>query len=101
VDNQHKKIIGYRDLSPADIDLMNEIKAHAEATRALVHKVRKIESEKFAARIAGMDGADAAATAAAAGEESQEAGRWISVAKTNLQQGYMALTRAVAKPATF
>lgn len=27
MDNQHKKIKGYRDLSQAEIDLMNEVKA--------------------------------------------------------------------------
>lgn len=32
VDNQHKQISGYRDLSQAEIDLMNEVKrAHAVA----------------------------------------------------------------------
>jgi hypothetical protein len=36
MDNQHKQIKGYRDLSQAEIDLMNRIKAHAEETRALV-----------------------------------------------------------------
>ena len=27
--------------------------------------------------------------------------RWVAIGKTNLQQGFMALTRAVAKPTTF
>lgn len=33
MDNQHRKISGYRELSQAEIDLMNRIKAHAELTR--------------------------------------------------------------------
>ena len=31
VDNQHKKITGYRDLSEAEIGLMNSVKLHAES----------------------------------------------------------------------
>ena len=39
MENQHRKIAGYRELSQAEIDLMNEIKAHGEATAALLQKV--------------------------------------------------------------
>ena len=74
MDNQHQKITGYRDLDQAEIDLMNEIKGHGVALGLLVDKIRACE---------GVDQ------------------RWASIAATELQQGLMALTRAVAKPDTF
>lgn len=85
MDNQHKKIKGYRDLSQAEIDLMNRIKAHAEETRALVDAVRDDNLANFSAR----------------GTDPNESGRWAAIASTHLQQGFMALTRAVAQPTTY
>ncbi|TCS38467.1 hypothetical protein EDC30_102206 [Paucimonas lemoignei] len=90
MDNQHRKIAGYRELSQEDIDLMNEIKEHGEKTRLLVDKVKMVES----ARPAVMGDREEFDTAL-------ESGRWIGIAKTHLQQGFMALTRAVAKPKGF
>lgn len=73
MDNQHKLIKGYRDLSQAEIDAMNAIKAKAEEVGALIEQ----------ARAAGADP------------------RWLAIAQTDLQKGFMALVRAVAKPTTF
>lgn len=73
MDNQHKKIKGYRDLSQAEIDLMNEIKAKGVELGELVAKLRSTE---------GLDQ------------------RWVSGA-TDLQTGLMALTRGVAQPTSF
>jgi hypothetical protein len=97
MDNQHKKINGYRDLPQAEIDLMNEIKAHGVKTRQLVEKVAAIERER--PRKALDEGGYEAAHAA--GQAEEEAVRWIGIARTHLQQGFMALTRAVAKPGGF
>lgn len=36
MDNQHKKIKGYRDLSQAEIDLMNEVKAIGPQVQAVI-----------------------------------------------------------------
>lgn len=74
VDNQHQKIKGYRDLTEEEIALMNEIKALAEQAGELVQKLRNTE---------GLDQ------------------RWTSIGQTDLQTGFMALTRAVAQPTTF
>lgn len=72
MDNQHKKISGYRDLSQAEIDGMNSIKA-LEAEAGELYK-----------RISQIEGADP---------------RALSLAKTNLQQGFSWFVRAIAKPA--
>jgi len=74
MDNQHQHIKGYRDLTPAEIDAMNKVKVKAEEVGQLIEDLQNIP---------GVDL------------------RWVSIAKTNLQQGFMAAVRAVAKPTTF
>lgn len=74
MENQHRKITGYRDLTQAEIDLMNEIKAQGKQLNELILKVR------------GTADVDQ---------------RWAAIATTDLQTGLMALTRAVARPESF
>lgn len=78
MDNQHKHIKGYRDLSQAEIDLMNEIKAEGERLGELVAKLRNFAVE---------------------GQKLDQ--RWVSIGATDLQTGIMALVRSVAQPTTF
>ncbi|MNN70731.1 hypothetical protein D3C81_1866050 [compost metagenome] len=72
MDNQHKKITGYRDLSQAEIDGMNKIKAVEAVAGALAKEIAQIE---------GVDP------------------RLLALARTNLQQGFMWFVRSIAKPA--
>ncbi|UIP24526.1 Acb2/Tad1 domain-containing protein [Acinetobacter towneri] len=74
MENQHKKIKGYRDLSQEEIDLMNEIKA------------KGVELGELVAKLRATDGLDQ---------------RWVSIGATDLQTGLMALTRGVAQPTSF
>ena len=74
MENQHRKIKGYRELSQEEIDLMNEIKAKGIELGDLVTKIRSTE---------GLDQ------------------RWVSIGATDLQTGLMALTRGVAQPTFF
>jgi len=74
VDNQHKKIVGYRDLTEEEIETMNKIKVHGELVKELMEEVKAIP---------GVDQ------------------RWLAIANTNLQQGFMAATRSVAKPTSY
>jgi len=74
MENQHKKIKGYRDLSQEEIDLMNEIKA------------KGVELGELVAKLRATDGLDQ---------------RWVSIGTTDLQTGLMALTRGVAQPTSF
>jgi phosphoenolpyruvate-protein kinase (PTS system EI component) len=74
MENQHRQIKGYRELSQEEIDAMNEIKAKGVELGAMVERLRS------------LDGLDQ---------------RWISIGATDLQRGLMALTRGVAKPTTF
>lgn len=76
MENQHRQITGYRELTEAEIDTMNLIKAKGVEIGELVDDMRTAGPTVFDQR-------------------------WVSIAATNLQQGLMALTRAVAKPETF
>ena len=71
---EHQKIKGYRELTQAEIDLMNEVKAKGVELGELVDKLMN------------TDGLDK---------------RWIAIGKTHLQQGCMALVRGIAQPETF
>jgi hypothetical protein len=84
VENQHKKITGYRDLTEADIALMNDIKAHEAATAALTDRVL--------ARLRDQMPPDSYG--------SNDAFRQLSIAKTGFEEAFMRLVRAVAQPAS-
>lgn len=74
MENQHKHIKGYRDLSQEEINLMNEAKELAEQVGTLIEKVEK------------TTGVDL---------------RWVAIGKTDLQKGFMSLIRGIAQPTTF
>jgi hypothetical protein len=74
MENQHRQIKGYRELSQEEINLMNEIKVMGVGLGVLVEKLRATP---------GIDQ------------------RWISIGATDLQTGLMALTRGVAQPTFF
>jgi hypothetical protein len=67
--DQHEKIKGYRDLSQEEIDLINEIKAVEETVADLYSKVSRIGQV-----------------------------RWASIARTELETGFIYLIKAIAQP---
>lgn len=73
MENQHRKIKGYRELDAQDIAAMNRIKEKGEELGQLIDDLH-------------ARNADA---------------RWVAIGQTQLQQGIMALTRSVAKPEFF
>lgn len=72
--NDGKNITGYRNLTPEEVALMNEIKALAEQVGAAVKKLQSTE---------GLDQ------------------RWISIGSTDLQKGFMSVIRGIAQPTTY
>ena len=74
MENQHRQIKGYRELTQVEIDLMNEIKTKGAELGKLINKLRTTE---------GLDQ------------------RWVSIGATDFQTGLMALTRSVAQPTFF
>ncbi len=69
-----EKIKGYRDLTPNELALINECKEMGVRVGDLCDKISLTPDTDF---------------------------RWTAIGKTNLQQGFMALTRSIAKPETF
>lgn len=105
MDNQHKHIKGYRDLSQDEINLMNEIKAKGAELLAVQAKVALYLTTQSGVKqeAAGYPTfgtyPDSPEGAELARFESAEPHRWASIAKTDIQTGIMALVRAVAQPA--
>lgn len=75
MDNQHRKIKGYRELTEFEIDQINVIKEIAGKIGSVVEAIQE------------------------RGDDCDQ--RAISLAKTNLQQGFMWLIRGIAQPEGF
>jgi hypothetical protein len=109
MDNQHKHIKGYRDLTEAEVALMNRIK-HGEAGVAdLWYAVkgllgatmmRDAEADAKAAKEAKAKGTPY--DSHAKGNQDMlsyvETQRQLAMARTHFEQGFSHLIRAVAKP---
>ena len=74
VTDQHTKIKGYRDLSEDEIAAMNMCKTAA------------VDIGKLCEVVGAIPGIDQ---------------RWLAIARTDLQKGFMSLIRSIAKPETF
>lgn len=74
MENQHRKIAGYRELLPREIDSINACKTQGEELRKLLDALGEIP---------GIDQ------------------RALAIAKTDLQTGLMWAVRAIAQPGTF
>ena len=94
MDNQHRKIKGYRELSQAEIDLMNRIKAKgAELLELQAELVASLDDYQTYLTVSVGDDEEVQRFGAA------EPFRWAAIGKTDIQTGIMALVRAVAQPA--
>jgi hypothetical protein len=89
MENQHRQIKGYRELTQAEIDLMNRIKEMGPELNGLIVECRAVDVEEGKNGDREHD------------EVLDEAARWRQIATTHFQQGLMALTRSVAKPSFF
>lgn len=74
MENQHKLIKGYRDLTEEEIAGMNQAKEIGGAMGALIEHLE------------GQPDIDK---------------RWLAIAKTDLQKGIMSLVRSIARPTVF
>ena len=82
------KVTGYRQLTEAEVALMNEAKALAEQCKEFIDRLRHhphVYDPEPAAfpHLSPLDH------------------RWIAIGETHLQQGFMALVRSIAQPTTF
>ena len=74
MDNQHKLISGYRDLTQEEIDKINEVKEKAEEIRKILYDLERMNDVDH---------------------------RWLAIGTTDLQKGFMSVIRAIAKPNSF
>ena len=74
MENQHRKITGYRELSQDEINAMNKSKELANQAGDFIDELEK---------------------------NGYVDKRWLAIAKTDLQKAFMSLTRSIAKPSTF
>jgi len=91
MENQHRKISGYRELNQTEIDLMNEVKALGVVMENLLVKV--------AAHVAPQHHEGSDQTNNRLANATPE--RFLELAKTEFQTGLMYATRAVAQPEFF
>lgn len=75
----NQPISGYRDLTDDEIDTINQIKEKAAEVGVLCDKIES-----------GMHGANINVDP-----------RWLAIGRTDLQKGFMSLTRAIARPGGF
>lgn len=68
------KIEGYKELSDEQIDVINKIKKIANGLGDLIDSLNGVEAVDK---------------------------RWLAIGKTELQQGFMAITRSIANPDSF
>lgn len=103
MENQHRKISGYRELSQPEIDLMNKIKQVGPQVESLMREVDAHIRSQFAQLPDDISEqpADHPLMAEAMRLHEADPMRWLDIAQTNMQQGLMALTRAVAQPTFF
>ena len=114
MENQHRKIIGYRELSQEEIDLMNKVKALGAAFEAVLLEVlAHIEGQhddayglvfdpEIGRKVAyGSQLPDDMAADLIKRLEDATPARFAALAKTDIQTALMYLTRAVAQPTFF
>ena len=103
MDNQHRKIKGYRELSQEEIDLMNRIKTKGAELLELQAELVDLLKLQELSKLNAVDQAKTSDSEAEAKAEfnrfhAAEPFRWAAIGKTDIQTGIMALVRAVAQP---
>lgn len=105
MENQHRKISGYRELTQEEVDLMSRIRAKGAELLALQAELAGRLSTDAEVKIAAAAASKLAPEDEASLEcvewrrfQAAEPLRWAAIGKTDIQTGIMALVRAVAQP---
>jgi hypothetical protein len=88
MENQHRKIKGYRELSEVEIQLMNEIKQKGEELRDLVNRIDSVIQSVPAAQ----DGV---------AYDADHPSFWLRYADGSFRTAIMYAVRAVAQPTSY
>lgn len=98
MENQHRHIKGYRELTQTEIDLMNKVKTKGvELQQLLTELCSHINKQSLDAMNSDGD----AGKMEIARIDAAQPSRWLSIARTHFQEGTMAATRAIAQPTFF
>ena len=101
MENQHRHIKGYRELTTEEIELMNKIKLAGANLLTLQGQLVCLLTESTEAKCKAAH--NPTSTDVDSDEWSRFQGaepfRWAAIGKTDIQTGIMALVRAVAQPA--
>ena len=92
MDNQHRLISSYRDLSAEEIALINKIKAAERELLCLIEEVQEHITGQVQAYSMVND------TEAILRVHATNAYEWHAKAKSEIETGFMALVRSVAQP---
>ena len=95
MENQHRKIKGYRELTQEEIDLMNEIKEMGEKLEQLTDKVDHYLTDQLNTAELNED------TSMADRVDRSYALNFAFDGKMSFKKGLMFLTRAIAQPESF
>lgn len=98
MENQHRKITGYRELSQEEIDLMNRIKAKGAELLELQYELSLMLAGQHFSKVEAAE-TDDSAKVELSRFRMAEPTKWAEIGKTDIQTGIMALVRAVAQPA--
>lgn len=98
MENQHRKIKGYRELTQVEIDLMNRIKAFGPELDTLV---KDIDAYLASQTMDALTEGDAGRREELDRIDTAQPGVWMEEGRVSLQKGLMFLTRAVAQPTFF
>lgn len=94
MDDQHEEIKGYRDLTQDEISLMNDVKEKADEVSELISRLEKDQYMSYL-----FDHKPRYEHKKIAPTHCDK--RWVAIGKTDLQKGFMALIRSIAKPESF
>lgn len=101
MENQHRKIKGYRELSQEEVDLMNRIKEQGEVFGELMRELSVLRSDqRDQLHLAESDGENYVNTSMTF-EKLGESCTAVGLAEDHLKTGVMWLVRAVALPDSF
>lgn len=104
MENQHRKINGYRELNHAEIDLMNKIKSFGTQLQDLVTTIEKyiaIQEQTTRASLPTNTEQHLVKNNDLFRLAMADPSRWVNKGKDSLQEGLMFLTRAIAQPEFF
>lgn len=98
MDNQHRKIKGYRELSQEEIDLINRIKEQGEVFGGLLSELATIRNKDRAETHTAVKREESPRLTH---EQLGDSCTAVGLAEDHLKTGVMWLVRAVALPESF